>query len=168
MTTVEPAQPPAHDPTFTQRMLDGIERLGNRMPDPAVLFIWLCVGVIVLSQILSWANISVTYEVVKPPPALTEQTYYGGSTVPTDVGLPEPQPAESYRLTTETSEVRGLLTVDGVRFLFTSFVDNFRNFAAVAIILVVMIGVGLAESVGLIGALIRKLVAVSSSSTLTG
>ena len=51
--------------------------------------------------------------------------------------------------------------------MFTSFVDNFLGFAAVAIILVVMIGVGLAESAGLIGALIRKLVAVSSSSTLT-
>jgi aminobenzoyl-glutamate transport protein len=72
-----------------------------------------------------------------------------------------------YELTTETSEVQGLLSVDGIRFLFTSFVDNFRNFAAVAIILVVMIGVGLAEAAGLIGALIRKLVAVSSSSTLT-
>ncbi|MGH2823133.1 MAG: AbgT family transporter [Thermoleophilaceae bacterium] len=38
---------------------------------------------------------------------------------------------------------------------------------AVAIILVVMIGVGLAETAGLIGALIRKLVAVSTSATLT-
>ena len=68
---------------------------------------------------------------------------------------------------TETTEVKGLLTVDGIRFLFTSFVDNFRNFAAVAIILVVMIGVGLAEAAGLIGALIRKLVAASSPGTLT-
>ena len=68
---------------------------------------------------------------------------------------------------TETAEVKGLLTGEGVRYLFTSFVDNFRNFAAVAIILVVMIGVGLAEAAGLIGALIRKLVAVSSSGTLT-
>ena len=79
----------------------------------------------------------------------------------------EPEPADDYELKTETTEVQGLLSVDGVRFLFTSFVDNFRNFAAVAIILVVMIGVGLAEAAGLIGALIRKLVAVSSSSTLT-
>ena len=54
-----------------------------------------------------------------------------------------------------------------MRFLFTSFVDNFRNFSAVAIMLVVMIGVGLAEAAGLIGALIRKLVAVSPGSTLT-
>ena len=54
-----------------------------------------------------------------------------------------------------------------MRYLFTSFVSNFRNFAAVAIILVVMIGVGLAEAAGLIAALIRKLVGVSSKSTLT-
>ena len=51
--------------------------------------------------------------------------------------------------------------------MFTSFVANFRNFAAVAIILVVMIGVGLAEASGLIGALIRKLVAATSAAMLT-
>ena len=66
-----------------------------------------------------------------------------------------------------TTKVQGLLTGEGIRYLFTSFVSNFRNFAALAIILVVMIGVGLAEAAGLIGALIRKLVAVSSESTLT-
>ena len=87
-----------------------------------------------------------------------EETYYGGSIEP---GLRRAERARAgrrYKVQTETTEVKGLLTVDGVRFLFTSFVDNFRNFAAVAIILVVMIGVGLAEAAGLIGALIRKLV----------
>jgi aminobenzoyl-glutamate transport protein len=163
------AQPPAAAPehTFMQRMLDGIERLGNRMPDPAILFLWLCVGVILLSQALQWLDVKATYEVVAPPPVPAEETYYGGSIDPVYVGPTEHEPAEAYELRTETTEVRGLLTVDGIRFLFTSFVDNFRDFAAVAIILVVMIGVGLAESAGLIGALIRRLVAVSSSSTLT-
>ena len=108
-----------------------------------------------------------TFEVVKPPPVPTEQTYYGGSTEPTDVGPAQPEPAAAYRTVTETAKVKGLLTADGVRYLFTSFVSNFRNFAAVAIILVVMIGVGLAEAVGLIAALIRKLVGVSSRGTLT-
>src|SRR4029079_12894920 len=73
----------------------------------------------------------------------------------------------AYRTVTETTKVKGLLQGEGVRYLFTSFVSNFRNFAAVAIILVVMIGVGLAEATGLIAALIRKLVGVSSRSTLT-
>jgi aminobenzoyl-glutamate transport protein len=168
MTDVAAQPPPgAAEHTFMQRMLDGIERLGNKMPDPAILFLWLCLGVILLSQALQWLDVKATYQVVAPPPAAAEQTYYGGSSEPSYVGPNEPEPAEDYKLRTETTKVKGLLTVDGVRYLFTSFVDNFRNFAAVAIILVVMIGVGLAEWAGLIGALIRRLVAVSSSSTLT-
>lgn len=152
---------------FMQRMLDGIERAGNKMPHPAILFLALCGTIIVLSQVLYWADVSATYETVSPPAVATEEQYYGGSMTPSDVGPTQPQPAEAYRVHTETATVKGLLTGEGVRYLFTSFVDNFRNFSAVAIILVVMIGVGLAESAGLIGALIRKLVAVSSNSTLT-
>jgi aminobenzoyl-glutamate transport protein len=157
----------AADHTFLQRILDGIERAGNKMPDPAILFLVLCGIVIVLSQILYWFDVKATYEVVQPPPVPTEQTYYGGSVQPTDVGPTEPEPAADYKVVTETARVKGLLTGAGVRFLFTSFVDNFRNFSAVAIILVVMIGVGLAEAAGLIGALIRKLVGVSSKNSLT-
>ncbi len=157
----------AADHTFLQRILDGIERAGNKMPDPAILFLVLCGIVIVLSQVLYWFDVKATYQVVKPPPVATEQTYYGGSTQPTDVGPTEPEPATDYKVVTETAKVKGLLTGAGIRYLFTSFVDNFRNFSAVAIILVVMIGVGLAEAAGLIGALIRKLVGVSSKSTLT-
>ena len=122
---------------------------------------------IVLSQILYWADVKATYEVVKPPAVPTEETYYGGSIEPTDVGPTLPLPPESYELTIETTRVEGLLTADGVRYLFTSFVSNFRNFSAMTIMLVVMIGVGLAEAAGLISSLIRKLVGVSSRGTLT-
>jgi aminobenzoyl-glutamate transport protein len=164
-TAAAPAAP--EERTFMIRMLDGIERLGNKMPSPAILFLWLCAGVIVLSQLLYWIGVETTYEVVSPPDVVTEEQYYGGSVVPVDVGPYEPVASDEYETRTETAAVEGLLTGDGVRFLFTSFVDNFRNFAAVAIILVVMIGVGLAEAVGLIAALIRKLVAVSTANTLT-
>jgi len=157
----------AAEHTFLERMLDGIERLGNKMPDPAILFLILCGIVIVLSQLLFWFGVKATFEVVKPPPAPAEETYYGGSVEPTYVGPSEPEPAKDYHVVTETAKVKGLLTGEGVRYLFTSFVSNFRNFAALAIILVVMIGVGLAEAAGLIAALIRKLVGVSSRGTLT-
>jgi len=123
--------------------------------------------VILLSQALSWLDVKATYEVVSPPPAPSQETYYGGSVYPSYVGPTVPEPPGDYKVHEVTTRVKGLLSVDGVRYLFTSFVDNFRNFAAVSIILVVMIGVGLAEAAGLIGALIRKLVAVSSSGSLT-
>ena len=78
MTRAPRRRTPPH--TFLERMLDGIERLGNKMPDPAILFLILCGVVIVLSQVLYWFDIKATYEVVKPPPVPTEETYYGGST----------------------------------------------------------------------------------------
>jgi len=154
-------------PTLMERILNGIETAGNKMPNPAILFLALCVIVILLSQALYWLDVKATYQVVEPPPVVTEEIHLAGSTEVSDVGPTEPQPASSYKLKTETTKVKGLLTGEGVRYLFTSFVSNFRNFSAVAIMLVVMIGVGLAEAAGLIGALIRKLVGVSSASSLT-
>ena len=52
--------------TFLGRMLDTIERVGNKVPHPAIIFVILIVGVIILSQILYIVGASVTYEVVEP------------------------------------------------------------------------------------------------------
>jgi len=154
-------------PGVMERILGAIERGGNKMPHPAILFVWLCVVVIVLSALLAWVGVSVTYEIAKPPAIPVEEVVQGGSTQPSG-GLPDASVQEGeYTIVEETAEIQSLLSADGVRFMFTSFVANFRNFAAVAIILVVMIGVGLAEASGLIGSLIRKLVAVSSEALLT-
>jgi cysteinylglycine-S-conjugate dipeptidase len=64
-------------------ILGGIERVGNKVPHPAImLFLALCIGVIVLSQLLAWAGVSATYQVVKPPPRSVESIDVGGSTLP--------------------------------------------------------------------------------------
>jgi hypothetical protein len=62
---------------------------------------------------------------------------------------------------TATVVARSLLTTEGIRFIYTSVIPNFMSFTAVGLIIVAMIGVGVAESSGLIQALIRQLVAVS-------
>ena len=142
---------------FAQRALAWVEKAGNRVPDPAILFLAMCVGVIVLSQILDWINVSVTSEVVTHDPAV-DDSLDGVSSLP---------PAEDYAVETETFEVQGLLTGDGIRFMFTSFVPNFLGFTAIGVILVAMIGVGVAELSGLVGGLIRKLVAISTPRSLT-
>jgi aminobenzoyl-glutamate transport protein len=81
--------------------------------------------------------------------------------------LPYDDAPEDYAVETETFEVDGLLTGDGISFMFTSFVPNFLGFTAVGVILVAMIGVGVAELSGLVGGLIRKLVAISTPASLT-
>jgi aminobenzoyl-glutamate transport protein len=150
-----------------QRVLDLIERVGNKVPHPAILFLSLCVAVIILSQILYLADAHISYEVVQPPPAAVQEEYVGGSVLPAEVLPPEPAPADSYHVVHETVRVQGLLTIEGIRYLFTSFVSNFLGFTAMGIILVIMIGVGVAEISGLISSLIRKLVARSPPWSLT-
>ena len=157
----------AKGPGLMQRVLNFIERVGNKVPHPAILFIALIFGLIILSQILAWIGISATYEVVAPPPIEVEESDLGGSTGPYDLLPPGHVDAEEYEVETRTAEIKSLLDGDGIRFLFTSFVSNFMSFTAMGIILIVMIGVGLAESSGLIGALIRKLVDISSPALLT-
>ena len=51
--------------------------------------------------------------------------------------------------------------------MFTTVVQNFNDFGVVAVILVAMIGVGVAEEAGLIAALIRKMVQVAPASAIT-
>ncbi|NTU71833.1 MAG: AbgT family transporter [Coriobacteriia bacterium] len=148
-------------------VLDIIERVGNKVPHPALLFLGMCVGIIVLSQVLYWTGASATYEVIKPPAVPVEQIDVGGSSLPGEALPAEQADAGDYKVVTETVKARGLLTVEGIRFLFTSFVRNFMGFTAMGIILIVMIGVGIAELSGLIASLIRKLVAVSSVGSLT-
>jgi aminobenzoyl-glutamate transport protein len=149
------------------RVLGGIERVGNKVPHPAIMFLALCIGVIVLSQLMAWAGVGATYQVVKPPDQSAEAIYVGGSSLPAEVLPSEPPDASDYEVVTQTVEIESLLDADGIRFLFTSFVPNFMGFTAMGIILIVMIGVGVAERSGLISSLIRKLVASSPAGALT-
>ena len=119
-----------------QKMLDFIERVGNKVPHPVVIFLALTGLVMVMSHVLYMFGVSVTYD------ALNLQTH---------------------TLEPTTVAVRSLLTGDGIRFILTSMIRNFMGFGPVGIILVAMIGVGLAEEAGLMKALIHKTVMVAPS-----
>ena len=51
-----------------------------------------------------------------------------------------------------------LMTVEGLHRILSQMVKNFTNFAPLGTVLVAMLGIGLAESTGLIGAALKKLV----------
>lgn len=121
-------------PTRMQRLLDTVERVGNRVPHPVVIFVILAGIVIVLSHIFWMLGSQVTLQRWN---------------------------AETDEIDTVTVAARSLLTVDGIRFMYTGVVSNFMGFNAVGVIIVAMVGVGVAEESGLIKALIRKLVAIS-------
>jgi aminobenzoyl-glutamate transport protein len=146
--------------------LGWIERVGNKVPHPAIIFLALIVGVIVLSAVLAWADVSVTTEVAEPEDTTVSQEYNGGTSYPSLDHEPE-ETIPEYTVRTETIEVESLLSGDGIRYIFTTAVQNFNDFGVVAVILVAMIGVGVAEEAGLIAALIRKMVQVAPAGAIT-
>ena len=72
MTTAA-VPPTAGKRSVLQKMLDGIERVGNKVPHPVLMFLYLIAFIIVLSHILYMMGVSVTSEVAAPVPAQVVQ-----------------------------------------------------------------------------------------------
>ena len=158
--------PPPQKKTFIQKALDGVEKVGNKVPHPVLMFLYLIAFIIVLSHVLYMFGVSVTSEVLEPVPMAVQPNYYEDTSLP-----PVEIPAEDYQgqfeVREETIPIQSLLTIEGIRFIFTSFVSNFAGFTVVATIFVAMLGVGVAEEAGMMAALIRKLVKVAPARLIT-
>ncbi|MER7858774.1 MULTISPECIES: AbgT family transporter [Amycolatopsis] len=103
------------------RALDGVERLGNKLPHPFWLFVILS-GVLALA---SWALSAAGVSAVNPA-------------------------------TGKTVEAKNLLSADGVRMMVTDAVKSYTSFPPLGTILVVMLGVAVAERSGLLAAVLRS------------
>ena len=166
MTTKNIRVPIPGKKSASQRLLDTIERVGNKVPHPVLMFLYLIILVMVLSHILYLFGISVTEEIAVPVTVEAQTNYPIDSTEP---GLSYPsEPYETdYEIVEQTIAIQSLLSVEGLRFIFTYFVAKFAGFSVVAVILVAMVGVGVAEEAGLMSALIRKTVTVTPRRLLT-
>jgi len=162
MTAIPKADP--GKPSFMDKLLNTVERVGNKVPHPVLMFSYLIVGVIVLSAILSLLGVSVTEPVAVPVSVPVTPDFYedvseyslsGAGTEDVD-----------YEIKEQTTSIESLLSIEGIRFLFTSFVPNFQGFGALAVTLIAMMGAGAAEVAGLMAALIRKLVKVAPRSLI--
>lgn len=69
--------------------------------------------------------------------------------------------------TGETIEVVSLFSIPGLHRILTEMVRNFTNFAPLGTVLVAMLGIGIAESSGLIGSSLRLLVIKAPKKLLT-
>jgi aminobenzoyl-glutamate transport protein len=114
------------------KFLNGIEVLGNKLPDPAMLFFILLVIVWVFSALLS----------------------------PIDFGEVHPR-------TGEELAVQNMLTGDNLADFLANMVRTFVLFAPLGIVLVAMLGVGVAEHSGWIDAGLKKLLNFTPASFLT-
>ena len=176
--------------------LDLLETVGNRLPDPTVIFLLgalLVMGASHAGARLGWVvERPVAVPVLEPvvdsgtgePIAVRELGSRGqGRELRTDetgapVLAPVTQPAivapggegEGYQLLIEKSSVPvravSLLDRDGFAWVMNGLVDNFTSFRPLGIVLVAMLGIGVAEKTGLIAALLRLLMVVTPMSLL--
>ena len=119
------------DRSFMDRLLDKIERAGNKVPHPVLMFLYLIIGVIVLSTILAFFDVQVTETIAVPDVTQVTADYYEDTTEP--IFSEQPPYGEDWHLEETTIRVQPLLSVEGIRFIFTSFVPNFTGFAVVGI-----------------------------------
>ena len=119
-------------------VLNGIERIGNKLPHPITLFFILAVFVVALSALLSAMGVSATGDLVS-----------------------------NGKMQETTVTAQSLLTREGIVFMLTKAVDNFTGYAPLGMVLVAMLGVGVAETSGFIAAATKRIVAVTPRSLIT-
>jgi aminobenzoyl-glutamate transport protein len=148
------SQPSEGPKTFMQKVLDVVEKVGNKVPHPAVIFLVLIAIVVIFSHVLYLAGASVSTEVIVPEEHPTPEKSLDAYPYAEELSKP-------HKPVMKTTAVQSLLTADGLRFMYVSLIPSFMSFTGLGLIIVAMIGVGVAEEAGLVGALIRKLVILS-------
>jgi len=133
-------------------ILDLVEWIGNKLPDPAVLFLIGAAVVMLASQIAVSSNWTVHPK--KAVNSINAETGEPTITFVDDETKAAIQPVS-------------LLTTDGLYWCLTSMVTNFMDFAPLGIVLTGMMGIGVAERTGLIGALLKAFMKVVPNTLLT-
>lgn len=146
--------------------LDLIEAVGNRLPDPAMLFVWASVVVIACSAVAASAGWSV--QPVRPEAVVQQVAAPAPGQARTEPVLDaHGRPKVRLAAVGEPIRARNLLSSDGIFWMLKSMVKNFMEFAPLGVILVTMLGVGVAERAGLIGALLKAVMQVMPRNLLT-
>jgi aminobenzoyl-glutamate transport protein len=128
----EPSAPGSPRSTLLDRFLNLIERAGNKLPDPAILFIIALLAVWAISAMLA------------------------------PVQFAEIDPRSGKPL-----QIQNQLTGAALASFLANMVTVFVNFPPLGIVLVALLGVGVAEHVGFIGAGLKAMLNITPRSLLT-
>jgi aminobenzoyl-glutamate transport protein len=124
------------------KLLDWIEWLGNTLPDPTVLFVFA----LLITWGASWWLSRASFSDIDPR-----------SLVRTGTVEPTPRPIV----------VKNQLTGEALAAFLSRMVPNFTEFPPLGVVLVAMMGVGVAEHVGMISSLIKWIMGFTPKRFLT-
>ena len=119
--------------------LGWIERTGNRLPDPVFLFLYLILGLVVISVVAQWMGVSALHPTIKDPATGTGKMI----------------------------TVASLLSAANIQKLWVEMPRTVTGFHPLGRGMVVMLGAGVAERTGLFGSAMRASVANAPKWLLT-
>lgn len=120
---------PTPDLNRTERILGWIERGGNRLPDPVVIFLYGIVAMVLISLVAAGTGTFALHP--------TQVDAAGNALV---------------------IQAESLLSADNIRRLLVEMPKTFTGFHPLGYVLVVMLGAGVAERAGLLGSAMRSAV----------
>ena len=103
-------------------VLRWIEVVGNKLPHPFWMFVWICIIIVITSAFTSYFGVSAT------------------------------QPGTGAEIV-----ARNIATGDGLRWFLQNLVTNFAHFAPLGLVLVMLMGVSIAEQSGLLTIIMRNI-----------
>ena len=114
------------------RFLHLVERVGNRLPDPFILFFYLTILLVIVTFFLSIYGDAVKHPTTGDPVA-----------------------------------VKTLVSTEGIRYILSDMITNFTGFAPLGLVIVVMLGIGLSEKVGLLEVAMKQAILATPGRIIT-
>jgi aminobenzoyl-glutamate transport protein len=111
-----------HHTSTSKGLLGWIEKMGNKLPHPFWMFVWICIIIVVFSAIASFFQVSAI------------------------------DPASGNEVIAQN-----LISGDGLRRFLQEMVTNFAHFAPFGLVLVMLMGVSIAEQSGLLALALRSI-----------
>lgn len=130
--------------------LDLVEVVGNKLPDPSVLFV---IGTLLVMGV-SAIGASMDWQVPEVRPVVGADPTTGAPTLVLEA-------------TGTNLRAVNLLSSSGIYWAISTMVTNFINFPPLGIVLVGMLGIGVAERTGMIAAALKSLMLVTPAKALT-
>ena len=119
-------------------ILGFIEKFGNKLPNPTMLFVYLSVITILLSFALERLGVGVSYQAIKDG-----------------------------QISQLSANVVNLLSADSIRTFVSSVLKNFTGFYPLGVVFAIILGIGVADKAGLLSALVKKIALKSSKKWVT-
>lgn len=133
-----------------QSCMGVIERVGNKLPSPALLFVYISVAVLILSAILGTFNVVAETELGKFPIN----------------NLLGQKPIEVLKVTAAGTAVSETYS-NGLSYIIGSVIQNFMGMTALGAILIIMLSIGVMEQSGYLSIGIQSIVKATPAKLVT-